>query len=519
MWILDVKIEETLENQIMSTKWNNFKSEERILLINYFLIFIIFALNFLGSPFLKYTFAAYALFTLISVLFLDLSVSIKIILTFCFLEGQGRILWEYNPIFRLAFDGILGVAMIKSWTQSNKNPNKIQLPKIMRIFILLHFLWYVVEIFNINSVSMMGHLAATKLYVFPFLLLMLFLANKKTFSLENLKSIGTIIIVLFVSEGLLTLFQLQQGEGLLLKITPYYENAFKGGVFIMEKFRPFATTHLPGAISVYLFLSIGLLFLREKFSKKYFGIVGIVIALSILVLLICQVRSATLKFIFQVVLSLGAIFFTSSNKLGSFLKISLIMAIAVPLLIYQIAKFDLNSNASFINLAPSISRWDNVNSYEGLKARRAGLIEAFNIAVSKLDAFPIGIGPGMTGAASSFSAEQILNDPVYTRKNFWGFDNFYLSMIVEFGYGCIFYLLFIFSIPVYLFKYFRTLYRDKHVYEARIILICITQIFIILLGNWWAIGLNYNPESFFFWFWTAIGFSTYALKKEKLEDQ
>jgi hypothetical protein len=205
---------------------------------------------------------------------------------------------------------------------------------------------------------------------------------------------------------------------------------------------------------------------------------------------------------------------TSPNPKKLFLKFFVLGTVFISITFWYFAR-NYQTIDQVIDLDAGINRWEQVNSYKRLKARRLGPIEALEFTAERLIMFPLGIGPGMTGAAASLSAEQLKNDPVYDKHMIWAYDNYFLSLIVEFGYGAIFYLLVILSMPLLLFARFRKLKMMGCPYHARNALIAFFSVGIIILGNWGAMGISYNPESFFFWFWCGIGLNSYDIVKIK----
>lgn len=481
----------------------------KVFWLNYLFISVIFLLNFLGTPQLKELSLVYAGFVLLCAFSLDLKNSFPIIVSFCFMEGQARILWNYHPFFRIAFDLTIAVAMLRHFAVARVASSKKILPRPLMVLILLHFLWYVVEIFNINSVSMLAPIVATKIYIFPFFLFLLIRRDPEVVSIERLQTIGHLILFFTLLECSLSLFQLKHLESFMLSISPFYERAMKGKIFTGVSFRPFGTTFLPGAISVYIFLSTGFLFLKNKFSKKYSTILMIISVLVFLTLLVCQVRSAMIKYVFLVLASLFALVLNSRVKFVKLFQTSIIF-IAVALGVFNLATPDEKKDEGpVVNIDSGLKRWEGIDSMEKLSSKRLGPEAALGVLVKQLGEFPIGVGPGLTGAASSISAESIANDPIYNSDMYWAYDNFYLSMFIEFGYGAIFYLSFVLGIPLVIFSYYRRLRRRGYPVHSRIILISFSHLLVILLGNWGAIGLPYNPESFFFWVWAAVGFNIY----------
>src|SRR5690349_9755716 len=91
-----------------------------ILLINYFLILVIFALNLAGRPELRFVYVGYLVFALVCALLLEFRISFLIIMSYCFLEGQNRILWNYHPIVRLAFDILVAAALLHALLQKRR---------------------------------------------------------------------------------------------------------------------------------------------------------------------------------------------------------------------------------------------------------------------------------------------------------------------------------------------------------------------------------------------------------------
>ncbi|HXH73683.1 MAG TPA: hypothetical protein VNJ08_01865 [Bacteriovoracaceae bacterium] len=389
----------------------------------------------------------------------------------------------------------------------------------MLFLILLHFVWYAVEIFNIDSISLLPALAATKIYIFPFFLLVMFRQNENNFNQATIQRVGTLIIFIVILECLLSLYQLQGIERHMLMISPHYEKALRG-IFVLDKFRPFGTTYLPGVVSVYLFLSTGFIFLRPKYSKKYVVLIASVIALVFLTLLVCQVRSAMIKFALILASTIFTLLVNTEKRSGKLLRILAIILVLTPIsLIYFSDRLQQAEN-TYINLDAGMQRWEGVESVSDLRKHRIDPFTAFEVAIKQLDKHPIGVGPGSTGAVGTIILDKLLTDPVYTQDQFWAYDNFYLSMLIEFGYGAIFYLLFIFCFPVILFRRYLSLYRSRNFVEARFVMLSLFHTIIILMGNWGAIGLPYNPESFFFWLWVAIGLNTHSLaKKAQLESE
>lgn len=480
---------------------NNSRLQRPTLVVNYCLIAVIFALNFVGLPSVKFVHLAYFCFALICTALLDLRTTIHFIISFAFIEGQSRILWNYHPLARVAFDLLVSTTLLRCVVNQRGIRSVGTLPRAGLVLILLHFLWYLVQFFNPASVTILAPLAAIKIYVFPFFVFLMFRNQSEIFEETLLEGVQRAVFFLIVAECTLALYQLMQGDTFMLGISPYYRSAMRDGVFTGLDFRPFGTAFLPGAISVYLYLAIGLVFLVKRTSKLFWTSTVVLGVLAVITLLATQVRSATLKFGFVYLISVLAVSLVTKlsafSRLGVLIKTAIVGALLVSLT-------GLVASTQLIDLGPGLARWDRISSYEEFKSGRAGPEMAWVITKLRLAEFPLGIGPGLTGAASSVSRDVIEKDPIYTKETFWGYDNFYLSLIVEFGYGAVFYMLLLLCIPVFIARTIVRLVRRDQLFEARVAIISLSQVVVIMLGNWGAIGLPYNPESFFFWFWTAL---------------
>ncbi len=479
------------------------KINRPVLILNYAFVALIFVLNFLGLPVIKWIYPLAALAAILTLALFNLKHTLPLLLVWCFIEGQSRIVWSYHPAFRLLFDVLVGVAILRTlFVRRRVDAHKL-LPLPLMGLLLLHLLWYAVEFFNPNSVSMLSPIAATKIYVFPFLMFWMFRMNPEAFDREGMRQLSIVALTLMTLEALLALYQLQMGDSLLLGISPYYLNAMKTDVFTDANFRPFGTMFAPGVVGVYLFLATGFFFVREKFTPRALLLLLFVLVLVGVTILGSQVRSALVKFSLLIVSGAGAVILTSAvttSKKLFFTCLTGLIALGTITAAYQIAVRSTN-----FNLEKGLERWETIDNFEALKGRRAGATMALVIAELRLREFPLGLGAGVTGAASSVSREALESDPIYNRETYWGYDNLFLSLIVEFGYGAIFYALLVLGIPLLMLKRTIQLFRRKDRFSARLSFIALTQVLVILLGNWVAIGLPYNPESFFFWLWAAAG--------------
>ena len=140
--------------------------------------------------------------------------------------------------------------------------------------------------------------------------------------------------------------------------------------------------------------------------------------------------------------------------------------------------------------------------------------EFIKIITQKLNDNPFGIGPGLTGPVASVSEDELAGNRFIKKNMTWAFDNLIVSLVIDFGIGAIFYILLLIYIPVYFVRFLFIYYQNKLYESYKILLICFCCITVIIFGNWGAVAITYNPESFIFWFFSAMGFST--ISKQKL---
>lgn len=484
-----------------------------ILILNYVAILITFLLNFLGLPILKYHYLIHVGLAIIAIFLFDFSQVFPILLTLFFIEGQGRIIWEYASWSRIIFDSIVFISVLKVFISSKKIFDSKKLPAPLIILIVAHFFWYLVEFSNLYSVSYFAFAATSKIYIYPLLLFAAIAQSDLDVQGIKFQRSLKVFILLLSLELALTFYQFNMREQLLLQISPYYFKVMKEGVFTGMLFRPFGTTQLPGAPSVFLFLCVGFLFLRKS-TRLFLLLKYFLITASGAAIILCQVRSAFIKFVLIVLLiHLGELIYYrfKLKGLSGLLFISLIIAVS--------SQYVLNTNLSSeddgINYARDrISSLSDINK---LRSSRLNISDFSSIVIQKLWANPMGLGPGMTGAAGSLSQEGLVGNRFVNPGMTWTSDNLIISLVIDFGVGAIFYILVLFYIPFYFFR-FLIIFFQKKIFELyKPLLICFSTIIVILIGNWGAIGITYNPESFAFWLFSALGFSTIA--KYKNQDQ
>ena len=493
------------------------KHRKVINLLTYILLSGHFYLNFIGSPILKWLYLIEVIYFIFLALFFSLEDLIIPIFAFLFIEGQGRILFSYNPFFRIVFDLTVGLCAIKMFIkEKNIFPTGI-LPNIILLSIFFHFLWFIVQQFNINSVGVLGTIASSKIYIYPFFIFFMFLHFFNKYSSEfKWNEFYLFLVFLIICETILSFHQMQEKEGLMLSIHPYYSRSMRD-VFKGVMFRPYGTSANPGALSTYLYLSVGLLFIREV-KIRFSAFINIIcIGLITVSLLFQQVRTSMVQFLLIVVVAQAGLLFASEKKIKRLVSLLIISSITVFIVISTYEKTikvlpNISTDVVLARIAPFFEEGGlNPGKY------RDSTDIVVDSVISKLIERPLGIGPGSTGAAAVLSTEYIKNNPFYRAQQFESYENFHMNMAKEFGFGMIFYVFVIMAIPIMLFYYF--LKTQKIFARSDIILISFAVTSVTLLASYGAVNIPYNPVSFYFWFYCAFGICRYnEYLKEKSID-
>lgn len=456
-------------------------------------------LNFLGMPQIKYVFLASVIYFIY--LAFRKSWSELFIPTFVlfFLEGQGRIVWEYNAVSRIIFDLFLVVVLLRHTVQRYSLDLPKQLPLFFRLMIIGHFGWYFVQFFNVASVGILGPIFATKVYIFPILMFFMFIEKPLPNDDVSVYSRNSAVLFILLAQLALIFFQFSQGDSSLLDISSYYSRPMRGDVFSGDYFRPFGTSFVPGAMSVYFAFALGFCFLPEYsgFIRRALKIILYILAIA--ACFIMQVRVGLILTVIVIGLSTFMMMFYSRYRIVHFFFL-LCLFYTLPFLIKNLDMVQEWFPDS--NLKPAIIRIQNITTLEGLAAQRASFSTFAETFWDRLSKAPLGVGPGRTGAANSQFVTIIKNDPRFDMDFSWTLDNLYISLVIDLGIGMIFYTILILGLPLYVFgRYIRQWQVGRNPSNGAIIaLICVAA---NLLTTWGAISIPYNPSSFFFWFWLA----------------
>lgn len=467
----------------------------------YILFIIFFIFNLLSLSAIKFVYLGIIALIVPYVAKKGWQESIHIILALACIEGQGRIIWEYNVVFRLIFDLTLLLLLLIKFIKDRQVFPRAYLPNYISFLIVSHFMIYIVQLFNTDSVGFFGVLAASKIYIIPFLLFFLFLMSPVNEE-RVLKKIQVTIVLFFIMESLIALYQMSEGETSLLSMTSYYLKPLRGDQFTGAQFRPFGTGFNAGGFSIYYYLLVGFLFIADR-GKVFNFLKNALIGLGAGAIIISQVRSALVKYFLIVGMISMSMIIIQKNRFRNFIM----YIVGISFLVFTVSNLNLTSFS--FDLTNSLQRLESLGNVKDIKGSRIGWNDFLDIIGKKLDNNPMGLGPGRTGAANSVSSDFIDSDPLYGRDHSWANDNLFISLAIDFGWGMIFYTILIFLFPLKLILYGILHFRKLDHTRYRLIMVSGICAFVFLIGNWGAISLPYNPESFLYWLWVSIGWREY----------
>lgn len=473
--------------------------------------------NYVGSPALKWLFLVEALFTFYCVVVYRFNKILIPLLAFYLIEGQGRILWGLTPFTKLLFDIVMIVALLKSIAINRKLIQNDKIPMFFLALMALHFLWYIIQLANLDSVGFFGVLATSKIYIFPLLVFFMFLVNPLDFESTDYHNIRRFVIYLIITQGILIIVQMNVREDFLYRISPYYRVTLRADFeqFIGTSFRPPGTTHVPGLTSLYFLYIVGFLFMKPLEARLRKIIVAILIVLIAVSGVLTQVRSALVKFAGVILLINWSLYFAKKHRFKTFLQAAA-LSLILGLFLYSFPGSLVDKYMADETFGSSIIRATTILDPAAAAKSRSGLDTIINITYDKISNNPFGLGPGRTGAAALISLDKIKDDPIYSASASWSYENIFVSLAIDLGVGMLFYSLLIVFMPLVLVYYSFNLYFKKEWDSFRPVMVSSIITFVILIGNWAAPAIPYNPESFAFWLWLSIGYNAYYQHKKKI---
>ena len=480
-------------------------------------IFLHLAFNLQGSSATLYTYFLIAGLMGVATIALPLRHSLPFMFFFLIFEGQGRILTGYNPFFRIVFDLYLAIIILKNLVKVRILFPKDKLPLLIYTLFIMHFAWWTIEIFNPRGANVFASLATSKFYIFPIVLFLGILSSDlRVESKEFQNYLFWYFIVLFIGI-ILCGVQMNFGADFMHGISPNYSYLFKKyQAYSGKLFRPWGTTHIPGGYSGILCYVVGFIFMFRSsddmgvsLSKRKVRIRYVIYIIFILAswytMLISQVRTL---FIQNLMITILCILL---RVWGLKAKSKTILALTVGTLIsVGVSSLFLNNLTDFsdkFQLANSIVRIEQLDK-TGIMSKRASPSTVLDKLSSDME-IPFGWGPGMTTTFLPAFVEAQKKRWDLKRYQFWALDNFYVFALLELGLGGIFIILISFFIPAFIFKYMVKLKGVQEENSLSSMAPALAVGIVVIIANWGAVLLPFNPVSFFYWFYVAIAMKEY----------
>lgn len=316
---------------------------------------------------------------------------------------------------------------------------------------------------------------------------------------EAKKFLGSILYIVILQVALI-FFQMAMGEQHILRMSAYYSRII-GDKFSGILFRPFGTSFIVGGMAVPFAYTATILYWANTKSKllsffKMLAFIGMVFACIIM-----QVRTGLIQLI-MIVFAINFVRGITSRMKYLVIPICLVAVNLLPVALENANK--IQELFPEVDMSVSIARLQSLGDEKALKSSRASPLVVLDQLFYKLTRAPLGLGPGRTGAANSMFVDKIKSDLEFDMSYSWTYDNLWVSLAIDLGLGMIFYALVITLLPFYLM--FKTLLEFMKTRRVDVMLLsCSITTGMILATNWGAIGIPYNPTSFFYWFFLAMG--------------
>ncbi len=427
----------------------------------------------------------------------------KAVLIFFFylgIEGSLKLLSRYNPIIHVGADIIVIGLTLRSIAQILMN--RMELPKrapFLFSLIAMHILWFLIVFMNPYALSLQASLAAIKLYVVPQLLFFFgFYLCTSPDKLEKFFTPWILVAFLHITFGL---YQGAIGPSSVTGLSPMYQQVLNR--FIGYPFRPFGLTSNPGGPAVYSYFLVPIFiyfFLKHSsFLKKTANM--LFIFGFIVILLLCQVKSAIIKFLgailLYLVLAIMRRHHVGSQITGNIVKFLfggiLLVAIALP---YVISEF----SGSYSDNSDAVARSLRAFDFEIMGNARQGALDRF---MNYAEIAPLGSGLSRIGPAVYRFNDQIQANQYFKTVIFFA-DNLWVQLVIDIGIPGVIIMTTILAL-IFLQGYRAWSYAESG-RDCLLIGAAFTAILAIFSGAYGAEPILYHPEAGFFWFFSGALF-------------
>jgi hypothetical protein len=419
-------------------------------------------------------------------------------------EGALKLLTNYNPLIHVGSDVILIVTFLRLVSRFYHDENedlaphvRVRLNRVVN-YLILFWLWVLVQFFNPWGLGFVPSLAGLKVHVIP--MLMLFVAGYLLTD-EELKTIPPLLLAMGLFQAAFALLDWYLGPEVLPLLHPRYQETL---LRFLQGFpyRPFGTTNLPGAPSLWMFHTlVGSVILLHLVSsgalavsrpKLWNRLFLAFIPLAFGTLVICQVRAAVLRF---VLLAVVGLFLLGRRYVGY----ALFLLALVPAALAFAPKTDfqdlvaLRDSGQGMRLQQALARLSTLRDTDAWKKARGGswvlttLTERARFSLS-------GAGLSRFGAAAGPWAHLIARDR-YFKKDWVFSDNVFVALFTELGIG---------GVAAYVLLVGAVLWHLLHV-GSKVAYISAAACAIMVASGFGSEGILFQPDASFFWFYAALG--------------
>ena len=221
---------------------------EQIYFFRAFMLFMLihFALNFLGSPLVLYSGALVAISAFLSVIFLRWQQAFYIAILFSLVGGQIKVIWGYQPFFRLLGDLLIVILVFRNFAKTRKLFDFTKIPNFIVWMMVGHFLWFIVGLFNPGGAGFIPSFASGKFYILPFFYFFAIINQDFDVTSRYFKDFLKVFMFFIILEAALVIFQSIQGPEFIFGISHHYKSLFEKFTLFAESstFRPWGTQRI-----------------------------------------------------------------------------------------------------------------------------------------------------------------------------------------------------------------------------------------------------------------------------------
>ena len=416
--------------------------------------------------------------------------SLRVLFVYLGFEGMAKLLTGYNPVVHVGADLLVGALTLR-WIAALllKKTEVSHRPLPLLPLLVAHFAWYLIQFANPFSIGLIPSLAGAKVYVTMVLLYAFGFHLAK--DLREVRLFMLAWVAVLAIQVVTGLAQSALGPASVLAISPNYAEPLRK-FDASYAFRPFGTTNLPGAASLYVSLGTAfvLYFLITARSWLAKWSIAFLIPGAVALVLLCQVRATFLKVLVGTALFLVLVALRASVRARRAIFVSIPVAAAF----------------LFVSLPYVTDRW--VEDRRGIdrtlslfdptavSSARSGTADRVMMFAERV---PLGAGLSRTGAAAGKFWWENQRDPFFPRGFFT--DNFWAATVAEIGIpGSAILTAIILSI---LWIGIRGILRIADPERRTVMIALLVPLATIVMGLWTAEGLLYNPEAAFFWFFSG----------------